>query len=229
MTGQRDNLNNSLYLQYSYLLLMLEVYENLENWRSFHHLIFKRFVLNKIKLIEEELKKEKDLFSPLCSCNDYMEIGLMIANDYLRFRGEDEFENLDIFLTCKMVTTVDSVYCTRFLILTRKLEQATSLLEASVEQEGDFSTSMVIWPKELFESRLIDDKLRNALIQSSEDYMVFPTNLYARYLLNITYSTLGQVENRRNNMTELTVLRERYSQFHEFAPMLKIMSTIVIC
>ena len=75
----------------------------------------------------------------------------------------------------------------------------------------------------------IDDKLRNELIKSSEDYMVFPTNLYARYLLNITYSTLGQVDNLRNNMTELTVLRERYSQFHEFAPMLKIMSTIVIC
>ena len=84
-----------------------------------------------------------------------MVTGLKIVNDFLRFRGEDKFEKLDFILTYRMVTTIDKVYYTHFLILARKLEQATSLLEATVEQEGDFSTSMVIWPKELFENRLI--------------------------------------------------------------------------
>ena len=86
---------------------------------------------------------------------------------------------------------------------------------------------MVIWPKDFYGACFIDYNLRNELINSSKDYIVFPSNFYARYLLTIAYSSLGQEENRINNLAELIVLRERYSDFQEFAPMLDIMSRVV--
>ena len=127
-----------------------------------------------------------------------------------------------------MSTNADRIYYSQVLILFRKVEQAISVLENVVEQEGTYSVSMVIWPKDFYGSRFIDKNLRNELIKSSKDYIVFPTNLYARYLLTIAYSSLGQEENRSNNLAELIVLRERYSEFQEFAPMLDIMSRVVV-
>ena len=79
----------------------------------------------------------------------------------------------------------------------------------------------------LYETRFIDDNLRKELIKSSDDYIVFPANLYARYLLTIAYSSLDQEENRSNNLAELIVLRERYSRIQEFTPMLNIMTRVV--
>ena len=99
-----------------------------------------------------------------------------------------------------MLTTADRIYFSQFLIFSENLEQAISILKDVVEQEGDFSISMVIWPKELYASHILDESLRNELIKSSEDYIVFPTNLYARYLLTIAYSSLGQEENASNNL-----------------------------
>ena len=131
-------------------------------------------------------------------------------------------------ITYRMSTTADRIYFSQFLFFNKKLEQAISILIDVVEQEGEYSISMVIWPKKFYETRFIDDNLRKELIKSSDDYIVFPANLYARYLLTIAYSSLGQEENRSNNLTELIVLQERYSPFQEFAPMLKIMSTVAI-
>ena len=125
-----------------------------------------------------------------------------------------------------MLTTADRIYFCQVLIFCKIFEHAISILKDVVEQEGDYSTSMVIWPKELYGSRFIDDNLRNELIKSSKDYVVFPTNLYARYLLMIAYSSLGQEENRSNNLAELIILRERYSQIQELSPMLNILTTV---
>ena len=229
----------------TYFLLMLEVFENSEKWDSFHYQIYKKFMSVKIKLIEQETKARKNVpgkvltaaeqrsvetICLLCSCNVGMTMAFKILAEYLQNVGEYPVEIMDVFelsLT-NFITTADTIYFSQFLIFRGKPEQAISLLETIVEQEGDFSTSVVIWPKELYGSKFIDDNLRNKLIKSSDDYVVFPSNLYARYLLTMAYRTLGQEENRRNNMAELIVLRERYTQVQEFTPMLKIMSTIVL-
>ena len=95
-------------------------------------------------------------------------------------------------LTYFILTNADRIYFCQVLVFNRKLERAISILKDVLEQEGDYSISMVIWPKEFYGSRLIDDNLRLKLTKSTEDYIVFPTNLYARYLLTIAYSSLGQ-------------------------------------
>ena len=228
---------------HAYLLLMLEVLENSEKWKSLHYRIYERFVTIKIKLIEqasETMKRQivghrRDILRKtpylLCSCNTDMIDILEAYFNILRKLGYFTItfgwvDNIELTLMFSISTTADIIYFSQFLIFQRKLEQAISHLEFTVEQEGDFSKSLVIWPKQLYASCLVDYNLRQELIKSSEEYVVFPSNLYARYLLSIAYSSLGQEENRINNQAELIVLRERYSRVREFAPMLKIMSAI---
>ena len=240
---------------YAFLLLMLEIIENAVEWRrlSFQYKIYRQLVSKKLELIEQQSKARKVVFEKtllskqrsdmnwpqisLCSCNVEMMpalmrlavssliheclVGLMGILKCFQFQEEP-------WLTYSMSTNADRVYFCQVLIFSFKLDQAISILKDVVEQEGDLSISMVIWPKILYGSRFIDVNLRNELIKSTEAYIVFPTNLYARYLLTIAYSSLGQEENRINNLDELNLLRERYSQVPEFAPMLKIMSIIVV-
>ena len=242
---------------YSYFLLMLEVFENSEKWKSLYFKIYKKFMSNKIKTIEHELEERKQFYektpsseqrydmnipgwaiNSLCSCNEYMMEDLNILAHILLIYDEcpAEFLNnnpisssryFERTLTYYISTNADRVYFSQVLIFNRKLEQAISILKDVVEQEGDYSTSVVIWPKGLYESRFFDDNLRKELIKSSIDYIVFPTNLYARYLLTVSFSLLGEEENRSKNLGELIVLQERYSTFQEFAPMLDIMSTVI--
>ena len=236
-------------VHYSYVLLMLEVFENSEKWKKLQCRIFEKFVSMKIEMIEQESdimkdwnEKEfyvddrfdrleiacKDSFT-FSSCTVGMTGKLMTILTYFRDIGGfsvKQFDKMEHLLGRSISTTADKLYFSQFLITRRKLEKAVSLLKAIVEQEGDFSTSVVIWSKNLYECFLIDDNLRQGLIQSSEDYVVFPANLYARYLLTIAYKSLGQEENRIHNQAELIVLRKRYSRFREFAPVLKIMSTV---
>ena len=228
-------------MYHAYLLLMLEVFENSEKWKSLHYRIYERFVTIKIERIERASEKMKSRIidhrrdiSPkppylLCSCNTGMIDILETYFNLLRNLGYfifGWFEQIELMLLRSISTTADIIYFSQFLIFRRKLEQAISHLEFTVEQEGDFSKSVVIWSKQLYASCLIDYNLREELIKSSEDYVVFPANLYARYLLSIAYSSLGQEENRSNNQAELIVLRERYSRIREFAPMLRIMSAV---
>ena len=166
--------------------------------------------------------------SALFSCNNRIMLTLKMLADHLRRFPKVSFQYIEPTLTCFTFTNADRTYFSQVLIFNRKLEQAISILEDVVEQEGDYSISMVIWPKELYESGFIDDDLRNELIKSSDDHIVFPTNLYARYLLTIAYSSLGQKENHSNNLAELIVLLDRYSQFEEFSPMLDIISNAVV-
>ena len=229
-----------------YALLMLDVFENSKKWRYLYYKIYKKFMSNKFKLIERESEARKrgfeeaisvdqrrDMYFPvnstfsLCSCNFGMTSSLKVMAYHLRISAFDTLKRFEPMLTYSMSTTADRIYFCQVLIFNRKLEQAISILKVIVEQEGDYSISMVIWPRELYGSRFIDENIRNELIKSSKDYIVFPTNLYARYLLTIAYSSLGQEKNSSNNLAELNVLRERYSDFQEFAPMLDIMSRVV--
>ena len=200
------------------------------------------FVPIKIKLIERASEKMESVFKNfvhrsdtdhfkycLSSCNFSMMMKLRkMTNNFSRISGEyavDIFDSIEMLMN-SISTNADRMYFSQYLIFRRKLEQSISLLEAIVEQEGDFSTSVVIWSKNLYECCLINDNLRQELIKSSADYVVFPANLYARYLLSIACSSLSQEENRINNQAELIILRERYSRIPEFAPMLKIMSAV---
>ena len=246
LNNQKDHF---CFMHFEYVYFMLEVFDNSEKWKTLAYNNYRQFMSMKIKLIKEEAKERKDAlkriicdhqsdryvslkaYSSMWSCNVEMITVLKNLDDYLRMFNEraiDVLNEFELKLTYSMTTTVDRICFSQVLILERKLEQAISILKAVVEQEGDFSISMVIWPKELYRSGLIDDNLRNELMKSSDDYIVFPTNLYARYLLTIAYNLLGQEENRSNNLAELVVLRERYSQVQEFAPMLKIMSAVAI-
>ena len=226
---------------------MLDVFENSEKWRSLHCQIYEKFLSIKIKLIEQASAEIKIMHKEhyyndfpdsmflssnysLCSCNARIMGALTGRFYYLRTKGllysfapNDSEEDIIAGL---IVTTADKIYFAQLLIFRNKLERAILILEAIVEQEGDISTSVIIWPKQLYESGLVDCNLCHELIKSSEDYVVFPANLYARYSLSITYRSLGQEENRINNQAELIVLRERYSRIREFAPMLKIMSAV---
>ena len=237
--------------QYANVLLILQVFENSEKWKSIHYTIYKKIVSIKIKLIEREAEARKDAFekalssneyhdiyfptlmhSSFCSCSFLIALAFPIFTDRLAHVGglgfAEMMNNLETAFKYRIATTADKTYYSQFLISNRKLEQAISILKDVVEQEEDYSTSMVIWPKELYGSLFIDENLRNELIKSSKDYVVFPTNLYARYLLTIAYRSLGQEENRRHNLAELIVLRERYSRIQEFAPMLNIMTRVVV-
>ena len=224
------------FLHFASFLLMLEVFENSEKWKNLHYQIYERFVSIKIKLLGLTSNCLKDVMisispgkSPysLCSCNSRMMLKLITFFNFSQIYSGFLAKTLDTHeygLSCEIVTTADVIYFSQLLFFRRKLERAISLLEAIVEQEGDFSTSVVIWPKQLH--YLVDGNLRRELIKSSEDYVVFPTNLYARYLLSIAYRSLGQEENRINNLAELIVLQDRYARIREFAPMLRIMSAV---
>ena len=243
-----DNLHGDRALDYSYVLLMLEVFENSEKWRNLYYQIYERFMSMKLKMIKHESENVKDGYKTqiyedtgsdrvipcrnvlfLCSCTIGMMGNLMAFLNYHRALDGFSVEILDSlkhFLGRSISKTADRLYFSQCLISRKIPEQALPLLEATVKQEGDFSTSVVIWPKQLYESCLNDDNLRRELIKSSEDYVVFPANLYARYLLSIAYSSLGQEENHSNNQAELIVLRDRYSKIRELAPMLKIISAV---
>ena len=242
--------NDYCFCRYPYLCLMLEVFENSEKWKILYYMIYRKCVSKKLKVIELEAQARKSTLettidvegnqsynyfslkvnTPLCSCSPIMrELLYAIVVYYTPTHGELPVNLINLLehtLSYSMLTTADGIYFSQVLIFNRNLERAISILKVVVEQEGTYSVSMVIWPKQLYGSGFIDDNLRNELIKSSEDYIVFPSNLYARYLLTIAYTSLGQEENRINNLAELIALLQRYSQVPEFAPMLKIISTV---
>ena len=247
--------NRFSFLTYAFALLLLELFENSEKWRSFHVNIYRMLMSDKIRAIERESAERKKNFDlvtieenkpairmvgrfpfqlPLsfCSCHVLMNSFLMQINDSFIDITDvpiEIFERILHTITYSMLTNADRIYVCQVLIFGREVERAISILKDIVKEEGDLSISMVIWPKELYGSRFIDENLRNELIKSSDDYIVFPTNLYARYLLTIAYTLSGEDEKGSNNLAELILHLDRYSQVPEFAPMLKILSTVIDC
>ena len=144
---------------YAYLLLMFDVFENSDKWKILHYLIYKKIISNKIKLIGKESAARKYVFekhifldhwrdtSSLGSCNVNMNSKFKLFTDNIPRIGEisvKTIDNREYILLYKMAITADTIYYTQFLIVRRKLEQAISLLKVILEQEGDFSISMVI-------------------------------------------------------------------------------------
>ena len=209
---------------YSYILLSLEVFTGEMECEYFHGLVYSYFVTVKMDIIDHESTSCK-----FFSCN------LNIFHAYVRLAhwvdfSEDNLEERLIRFKDRVSgfikTIADKIYYCQPLIFGGALQEATSLLETIVEQEGDYSLSVVIWSKRIWRRKttFLGETLREELIKSSLDYVVFPTNLYARYLLMTVYRLLGQMEQNRNNLKELNVLLQRYSEFSEFAPMLAIIT-----
>ena len=118
----------------------------------------------------------------------------------------------------------DVPYYVQFLISKKHIEKAISILNAIIEMEGEYSLSVFICPNSFWKFNFLDDNLRKELSKSSADYVVFPTNLYARYLLVNAYNSLGQLDQCERNNTEFRILLKRYSSVEEFALMLNILS-----
>ena len=166
-----------------------------------------------------------------CS-NSEMFLSFSDMIDVVSISEKDEHSRIDElpFLETNVArysrTTADRTYYAQVLIFVGRIDKAVSELEDIIDQEGDYSLSVVIWPKYVYAIGFLDETLSNELINSSAEYVVFPTNLYARYLLVKACSALGWEEQSRYNMDKLTILRKRYSRFKEWKPMLNIMSNI---
>ena len=244
MSSWKDSMEMITYTvksNYVFCLSMLESLEHLKEWENCFCVIYKMFISMKISLIhkiyEERLNKFNQRKSTIlypyqfsfCSCHPRMSQSLNHLAGILKLADQIELGDAILTLSYSVVhamqTTADKTYYSQFFIYMKECEPAVSLLEEIVEQEGDYSLSVVILSKPF--SNLLDETLSNELAKCSTDYIVFPTNLYARYLLGIAYNSLGQEERYKSNMTELIILRQRYSAFPEWAPMLNIMDNII--
>ena len=234
-------LSRNLFSDMDYLdiHLFLEMYANIQEWRMYHYEYYDIFISLEMLLIKLQSKYIKilgfdgqnDYSNPqiglFCSCNDSISDALQsflvpcdpIKNPYYDDIAESLFRR-------QMVTTADRVHYAQVLIAGNKIEQAIPNLNAIVEEEGDYSLSVVIWPKLILKSYLLDVNLRKELKNHSADYIVFPSNLYARYLLVNAYNSLGQTEQCERNRKEFLKLLEWYSTFTAFAPMSNIMFNI---
>ena len=247
MSSWKDSIEitrDSLDFPYAIYLAMLEVLENSTVWENCYCMVYQMFVSMKISLIHkkfEELQNEcsqldsrgvpKLYENSFCSCNDHMSKAMSKIVGIMKFAEKREWADaviqLDYYSALSMRTTADKTYYSQFLVFAKEGEHAVSLLEDVVEQEGDYSLSVVIVSRQFWESSLLDETLGNELAKSSKEYIVFPTNIYARYILGIAYSSLGQEEQYKSNMTEIFILRQRYSEFPEWAPMLHIIGNIL--
>ena len=217
-------------------LLLLEVYEHLSH--MFHHL-YAVCILMKMETIKKVVDRHNGLYSRMNglirpgfperltgSCSVTMR---SILQNYLGSLSNcpvlDDLNNeLEVIMARQAKSTADRMYYAQVLIFNKQIEKAISILNSIIAAEGDYSLSVFICPKLLWESNLLDDNLRRELSESSADYVVFPTNLYARYLLVNAYNSLGQMGQCERNKTEFCKLRRRYSSVEAFAPMLNIVS-----
>ena len=120
---------------------------------------------------------------------------------------------LESFIGPETVTTSDKVYYAQILIFRNKIEQAICILNDVIEEEGDYSLSVVIWSKPIWESNFLDAGLSKELRKSSANYVVFPSNLHARYLLVGAYNLLGQTDRCERNIKEFIKLLGWYKSF----------------
>ena len=195
-----------------YVLLILEALSSEMDFECVHCTTYSYFV--KVKMYIIDLEPLDYLFS--CNTNIFFAYASLaqvvdgsennLEKGLIRFK--DKVSGL-------IRTNADKIYYCQSLITGSSLQEATSLLETVVEQNGDYSLSVVIWSKEFWgdKTTFLGGILCEELIRSSLDYVVFPTNLYARYLLVNTYESLGQVEQYRNNLKELDVLLQRYFEY----------------
>ena len=167
----------------------------------------------------------------ICSCNWKLRfsVGSYLDSLWGLYRYARPVDSVKIANTEKQISrltksTADVMYYAQVLVFNKHIEKAISILNSIVDGEGDYSLSVFICPKSFWELNFFDDNLCKELSRSSADYVVFPTNLYGRYLLVNAYNSLGQMEQYERNKKEFRILRQRYSSVEEFAPMLDIVS-----
>ena len=192
---------------------------------------FRRKFLSSRKNSVTFIDRRMNLFISCSNSEMFLSVSCMIDSVSISEKDEyshivDDLPILETNLERYSRTTADRTYYAQFLIFISKIKKAISELEDVIGQEGVYSLSVVIWPKYVYAIGFLDETLSNELLNLSAEYVVFPTNLYARYLLVKACSALGWEEQSRYNMDELTILRERYSRFKEWKPMLNIMSNI---
>ena len=205
--------------EYIDALLILEINDHLNNWMKFHsqYTFFMSVKTRMIRELADSIGTKHNI--PLfCTCNIIMRYWFC----------ESTIQNSDEEKERYTKSTADRMYYAQILIFNNNIEEAISILNTVIETEGDYSLSVVILPKEVWNSNLLNDKLCKELMTSSADYVVFPTNLFARYLLVNAYNSLGQKENSERNLEEFRKLRERYSSVPAFDPMLNIVSKMFI-
>ena len=240
------NMDNSIecYSENLHPILLFEVSEQLRQWMVFY-CTYNICMLLKMQAIESIVdttnilfSKSQRIFSPgcrqlnICSCNVMIDTILdvyisSLPHPSVHYSVQNEInEEIEVKIARHAKSTADRMYYVQVLMFNKKYEKAISILNSITEGEGDYSLSVFICPKEFWESNFLDDNLRKELSKSSADYVVFPTNLYARYLLVNAYNSLGQTDQCERNKTEFRILRQRYSSVEAFAPMLNIVSNI---
>ena len=106
-----------------------------------------------------------------------------VKKSTLNEEGFDGFVSVEKCLSELCNTSADKVYYCQYLVNRGKTEEAIPFLENVVEVEGDCLLSMVIWPKQL--KKMVDEKMQTRLEEADERYIVYPTAVYARYLLKV--------------------------------------------
>ena len=220
------------------LPLLLKITERVNEWKMFQslyniYMLLKMKIIkiltdeNKIKMCDFEGKQLRVIghrIQYICSCSTSVCLSLQFYLVILPLSHlhKDFHDDSEVILERKTKSQADKIYYVQFLIFKKQIEKAISILNRIIVAEGDYSLSVFICPKAFWESNFLDDYLREEFSKSSADYVVFPTNLYARYLLVNAYNSLGQTEQCRRNMTEFCILLQRYSSVEAFAPILNI-------
>ena len=110
-------------------------------------------------------------------------------------------------------TVADKIYYAQVLVDRSKREEALPeealpILEDIVEFLRDSLLSTVIWPEQL--RCFLDDCIGDIISKSTNGYTVFPSVVYARYLLAIVYESLGDsVKFEVNKMKQGELIRMR--------------------
>ena len=194
------------------------------------HMIYKEnennfYTLGLRKTIKDSAMLDDRLF---CSCNK--KIGMILpilvssSNDP---ENKDNYDHMTDILTRHARSAADRMYLALFLIFVKRYDRAASVLNAIIDEEGDFSMSVVVCPKAFWEWNFLDDNLCRELKIFSADHFVLPTSLFARYLLVNVHNSLGQIEQCDRNKIEFNILRQRYSTILEFAAILNVLSKIL--
>ena len=219
--------------EYLDFLLFLEVFEYDSKMRPFYHNQFmycKTMVIVRLqKQADHIIEKSNSLrngnnnnyrqgiernnqdfsdprFELFCSCNRV--ICHVLKKKFLgrSRRSYDPDDTPENRIALHTKSTADRMYHVLVLLFINKYEQAAALLNAVIDEEGEYSLSVVICPYAFWESNFLDDNLRRELKKLSADLVVIPTDLFARYLLVKVSISLGQMEQWQRNMTEFNIL-----------------------
>ena len=111
------------------------------------------------KMCEDSTKKEpKDpRIWTICSCS--AKICEHLYYDFAKNEARTEIDTK---------STADRMYYAQVLIFKKDFKKAISILNSVIEAEGNYSLSVVVFPKSFWESNFLDDSLCKELSKSFE-------------------------------------------------------------